>query len=74
MPACRVHTGVDNGGWVRACRCPEMPVRRVGTGIGTGMGTELGTELVPSWVSHWVPEVFRGLPMRRVDTGVDPGD
>lgn len=58
MPARRMDTGVDNGGWVRGCRCPEMPVRRV----GTGMGTELGTELV-----------FRALPMRRVDTGVDPG-
>lgn len=56
VPARRVDTGVDNGGWVRGCRCPEMPVRRV----DTGMGTELGTELVPSWVSHGVPEVFGG--------------
>lgn len=45
MPALQVDTGMDNGGWVLGCRCPEMPVRRVGTGMGTEPGIALGIAL-----------------------------
>lgn len=79
--------GVDALGASRgASRCGQrqMPARRVDTGMDNGDGyrgadvqrcwcAEWVLGWVPSWVSHWVPGVFRGLPMRRVGTGLNPG-